>query len=1079
MGKLLNSLKNKTKKVLSWTWENILFIETLFLLAFIPLFPKIPILDVKNTWVYVRSEDFIVFFVFLSIALLLIKKKINLRTPLTLPIIIFWIIGGVSTLHGILLIFPKMANVHPNVAFLSLIRHIEYMSLFFVAYHGLSDKRLLKIVISFLVITFLGVLIYGFGQKFLDFPAYLTMNEEFAKGIPIRLSSLSRVPSTFAGHYDLAAYLVLIIPILVSLALGFRNYLVKAVLLGTSFLGFIVLVMTVSRVSFFALLGGLFIVLFFQKRKLVLTLIPIAVVLFMILLSFQSSLFDRFKSTVSQVDVIVDAHSGESLGHVRFEKKEYFKDKLVLQHNLETEEDLAKVIKEAQDNTSQSTSTAIFPYKDIPQEVAVVNAANISTGENLPQGTGYTNLYLSPVTRKVPNFFYEFPKEGASPAASAVVIPGPFLVKRASAYDLSFTTRFQGEWPRAIKAFENNLLIGSGYGSVSLAVDNNYLRMLGEIGLLGFLSFFSIFLIIGIYIKKVYSSIDSKVAKSFILGSAAGFGGLALNASLIDVFEASKIAFILWILAGVNLRLLTLYQTREFSILMEIKKVATAPYSVALYLFLLVIALYSQMLGNYFVGDDFTWLRWVSECDNCSTVSVIKSYFTDAGGFFYRPGTKLYFFIMHDLFWLNQVIYHMVSLLLHFTVALLFFLLLRKVSKNNFIAIGASFIFLILSSYSESVFWISSTGYLFNAAFGLLGLISFILWDEKRKLFYLIAALILFFLALLFQELGVVYPFLAISYKLKDGIGEEARKIYKRFDYLVLFAPLALYLLMRFFAKSHWFSGDYSYDFIKLPFNVIGNIFGYSLTVALGPMAYTIYYNLRTILRENLLISVVLFPLVLGTVFLTYKLSKRYFSPSEKRIIAFGIMFFVLSLLPYLGMGNITSRYSYLASMGFAVIMIVIIKKLYEVIRELGNDIAIGLTSIFVIIFILFHIIQIQQAYFDWREAGGKSKKFFISIENAYSDLWKEKNVELHFVNVPTRVGQAWLFPVGLPDAVWFAFKDPSIRVFKHTSVEEARRQAGYSKTSFILEFSETGVVTLVDHSTTSPVDLIKNPQVD
>ena len=40
------------------------------------------------------------------------------------------------------------------------------------------------------------------------------MNEEFAKGIPIKLSQLSRVPSTFAGHYDLAAYLVLMIPIL-------------------------------------------------------------------------------------------------------------------------------------------------------------------------------------------------------------------------------------------------------------------------------------------------------------------------------------------------------------------------------------------------------------------------------------------------------------------------------------------------------------------------------------------------------------------------------------------------------------------------------------------------------------------------------------------------------------------------------------------------------------------------------------------------------------------------------------------------------------------------------------------------
>ena len=57
------------------------------------------------------------------------------------------------------------------------------------------------------------------------------MNEEFAKGIPITLSQLSRVPSTFAGHYDLAAYLALMIPILASLVFGFKNWFTKIFLL--------------------------------------------------------------------------------------------------------------------------------------------------------------------------------------------------------------------------------------------------------------------------------------------------------------------------------------------------------------------------------------------------------------------------------------------------------------------------------------------------------------------------------------------------------------------------------------------------------------------------------------------------------------------------------------------------------------------------------------------------------------------------------------------------------------------------------------------------------------------------------
>ena len=43
--------------------------------------------------------------------------------------------------------------------------------------------------------------------------------------------------------------------------------------------------------------------------------------------------------------------------------------------------------------------------------------------------------------------------------------------------------------------------------------------------------------------------------------------------------------------------------------------------------------------------------------------------------------------------------------------------------------------------------------------------------------------------------------------------------------------------------------------------------------------------------------------------------------PAEgKRILLFGSLFFIISLLPFLGLGNITSRYSYFASFGFILI---------------------------------------------------------------------------------------------------------------------------------------------------------------
>src|SRR3989344_3502788 len=576
------------KKIYNFVKANLLFVETLVLLAFIPLYPKLPLINVNNTWVYIRAEDFLVLGVLLSWLALLVRKKITLRTPLTFPIIIFWIVGAVATIHGVLLIFPTLANTFPNVAFLALVRHVEYLSLFFVAYQGMKDRKLLYFVIGTILITLLAIIFYGFGQKYFGFPAFLTSNEEFAKGIPIQLSELSRVPSTFAGHYDLAAYLVLVIPILMSLVFGFKNWLIKIGLLVISGLGVILLFMTVSRVSFVVLLAALFVVFFFQKNKLILLALPLAVIAGIFLLTTQSSLFDRFKSTVSEVDVVVDAKTGESLGHVKFVSNEYFRDKLVLQRRVKDRKELALAIDELEQNSSYySSMSAIVPFKFIPPEVPLVQAVNVSTGESLGQGTGYINLYLSPVTRRIGNFYLELPPDfKSSPSAQALVLHGDFIVKRAAAYDLSFTTRFQGEWPNAIEAFKRNILVGSGYGSVSLAVDNNYLRILGEIGLLGFVSLFVIFLSLGIYVKKVYPDIDSAIAKSFILGFSAGVVGLALNATLIDVFEASKIAFLLWILTGVTFGTLALYQKKEFSLLAEIKKVAVSPLAVITYLFI-------------------------------------------------------------------------------------------------------------------------------------------------------------------------------------------------------------------------------------------------------------------------------------------------------------------------------------------------------------------------------------------------------------------------------------------------------------------------------------------------------------
>jgi hypothetical protein len=297
-------------KILKWISNNILLVITLLLLMVVPLYPKIPLLDVAHTWVYIRVEDMLVALTALVWVVLLLFKKVSLKTPLTLPILLFWVMGGLATLHGVMLIFPTISNVFSNVALLSFLRSIEYIFLFFVAYAGIKDKKYIYAVVAILVITLLFIIGYGFGQRYLGFPAYLTMNEEFAKGVPMQLSQLSRISSTFAGHYDLAGYLVLIIPIVVSMIFGFKSWFIKILLLVTAFLSIIILFWTVSRISFFALLAAFLILLIFQKKKWVMVALFVAIIASF---GFFPTLLQRFNSTVSEVDILVDAKTGNQL----------------------------------------------------------------------------------------------------------------------------------------------------------------------------------------------------------------------------------------------------------------------------------------------------------------------------------------------------------------------------------------------------------------------------------------------------------------------------------------------------------------------------------------------------------------------------------------------------------------------------------------------------------------------------------------------------------------------------------------------------------------------------------------------
>lgn len=156
-------------------------------------------------------------------------------------------------------------------------------------------------------------------------------------------------------------------------------------------------------------------------------------------------------------------------------------------------------------------------------------------------------LSMGSTTSAKPNNAFE-----SSDSAAADIVPGEPVDTTDLGVYRSFAIRINYEWPQAIRAFLKNPLTGTGYSSLGLATDNDYLRSLGEVGFFGTISLALVIIEITRRVVKNYQQSD-KFLKFFSAGILSMIIAFLVNGLFIDVFESSKVASIFWMLIGVNL----------------------------------------------------------------------------------------------------------------------------------------------------------------------------------------------------------------------------------------------------------------------------------------------------------------------------------------------------------------------------------------------------------------------------------------------------------------------------------------------------------------------------------------------
>jgi hypothetical protein len=518
-----------------WRWldKHLLEIGVIALFIFIPLYPKFPLIDVPHTWVYIRLEDFLIAAVVGLWFIQLLRRKVSLKSPLTRSILFYWTIGAISTVLAIYLYRGKLLAFFPHLVILHYLRRIEYMVLFFVTAASISNWGTIKRYLVTLGLVTLVIVIYGFGQKFLGWPAFSTMNEEYAKGIALYLTPHARVFSTFGGHYDLAAFLVLIISVFISFFFFIPSLWLKG-LVGILCLGsFGLLLLTISRVSFVCYLVGTTIVLAFlknlswiKKGVLWLAIVAVSIIAMLNISEFNDRFFKTFRVNPA---------------HFKFLEKI---PKFILTTPSEQEEELVAV-----------SDVDLLTQKEL-QEKGILT----TEGEPLSEEPAHKKYWLPKVSPQSTLGSAEATIAAQREATSAAFTTRPIT------YDRSVSIRIYGEWPKAISGFKKNPFLGTGYSSLGLSIDNSFLRALGETGLFGLLAFLLIFWQLAKLLWNWWRRSVAGLARALVLGVAAGTAGLMLNASFIDVFEASKVATIFWMLIAI------LVATVQLSLARPLKK---------------------------------------------------------------------------------------------------------------------------------------------------------------------------------------------------------------------------------------------------------------------------------------------------------------------------------------------------------------------------------------------------------------------------------------------------------------------------------------------------------------------------
>jgi hypothetical protein len=424
---------------------------------------------------------------------------------------------------------------------------------------------------------------------------------------------------------------------------------------------------------------------------------------------------------------------------------------------------------------------------------------------------------------------------------------------------------------------------------------------------------------------------------------------------------------------------------------------------------------YSPILFNFFLGDDFVHLSWLSKCIHDPSMLLFNfnhSWLDVITTKFYRPLISVFMFTDYVIWRTNGFGFHLTNLLFHLVNCCLVYGItstldgivgqseVRK-GKLNLLRwpFLAALLFGLYPLHPEAVSWITGRVDAIVTTFYLGCLYSYTRWTITRKPLYLVLSIFSYVCALLSKEMAVTIPVAICAWELycpkKHAL--KASLIPVSFFWVLL----ALYFGVRRLALGTFVGGyDNSLLFVAHT-NAVVIQWLHAIRMTLIPI------NRTVISDRNMLTLGWAIGMITAACAMTNVLMKR----ELRKTLLFLVALFAISIVPIYKIFAIadnleSSRLIYLPSAFLCMIITLALSRLFTTRRKLPDRLMIAfatLTAIFLgcAFGLLWRNNQV------WRDAGLECTAIRTSLEN----VSRNEPADTHFllIGLPDQVNGAYI----------------------------------------------------------------------